>query len=66
MYYSSDKFLHDAMTLKNTIVFITDLVEYELSLLNTRQYQSIKTILRKNNVKVVTIKKDNDKKLRIR
>ena len=66
MYYSSDKFLHDAMTLKNTIVFITDLVEYELSLLNTRQYQYIKGILTKNNVKVVVVKKDNEKQLKMR
>lgn len=66
MYYSSDKFLHDAMTLKDTVVLITDLVEYELSMLNTRQYQYVKNTLNKNNVKVKVIKQDNDKKLKMR
>ena len=66
MYYNSDKFIHDVFTLKDTIVFITDMVEYELSSLNTRQYQYLKNIINKNNIKIVVIKQDDDKKLKIK
>jgi len=66
MYYSSDKFISDIFTLKNTIVFITDMVEYELSTLDTKRYKFLKGIMDKNNIKVVVIKKDSDKKLRMR
>ena len=66
MYYSSDKFINDIFTLKNTIVFITDMVEYELSSLDTKRYKFLKGTLDKNNVKVVVVKKDSDKKLRMR
>ena len=66
MYYNSDKFIHDVSTLKDTIVFITDMVEYELSSLNTRQYQYLKNIINKNNIKIVVIKQDDDKKLKIK
>lgn len=66
MYYNSDKFIHDIFTLKNTIVFITDMVEYELSSLDTKRYKFIKSIIDKNNIKVVVIKRDANKKLRIR
>lgn len=66
MYYSSDKLISDIFTLKDTIVFITDMVEYELSSLDTRRYKFIKGILDKNNIKIVVIKKDSDKKMRIR
>lgn len=66
MYYSSDKFISDIFTLKNTIVFITDMVEYELSTLDTKRYKFLKGIMDKNNIKVVVIKKDGDKKLKMR
>lgn len=66
MYYSSDKFISDVFTLKNTIVFITDMVEYELSTLDTKRYKFIKSIMDKNNIKVVVIKKDFNRKPRIK
>lgn len=65
MYYSTDKFIHDVFTLKNTIVFITDVVEYELSTLDNKRYKFIKNKLEKNNIKVVVIKKDSSKKLKV-
>lgn len=66
MYYSSDKLISDIFTLKNTIVFITDMVEYELSTLDTKRYKFLKGIMDKNNIKVVVIKKDGNKKLKMR
>ena len=66
MYYSSDKFINDIFTLKDTIVFITDMVEYELSTLDTKRYKFLKGTMDKNNIKVVVVKKDGDKKLKMR
>ena len=65
MYYNSDKFIQDIFTLKNTTVFITDLVEYELSSLDIARYKYIKGIMNKNNVKVVVIKEETDKKFKV-
>ena len=65
MYYSSDKLVKDIFKLKDTIIFVTDMVEYELSTLDTMQYQFLKHTLNKNNVKVVVIKRDVDKKIRM-
>ena len=65
MYYNSDKFIQDIFTLKNTTVFITDLVEYELSSLDIARYRYLKGVMDKNNIKVVVIKEENDKKFKI-
>jgi len=66
MYYNSDKLIRDLYTLKDTIIFVTDMVEYELTRLNTKQYQYIKQTLNKNNVKVIIVKKDENEKIKMR
>jgi len=65
MYYNSDKFIQDIFTLKNTTVFITDLVEYELSSLDIARYRYIKGIMDKNNIKIVVVKEETDKKFKV-
>ena len=65
MYYNSDKFIQDIFTLKDTTVFITDLVEYELSSLDIARYKYLKEIMKRNNIKVVIVKEETDKKFKI-
>lgn len=65
MYYSSDKFINDIFTLKNAIVFVTDVVEYEISSLDTKRYKFIKDTLNKNNIRVIVVKHKNNKRPKI-
>ena len=66
MYYSIEKLMNDLFKLKDTTIFITDMVEYDLSTLDSTHYRFIKNTMSKNNVKVLVIKQDSDKKLKIK
>lgn len=50
------KFIKDIPTLKNTIVLVPESFKYEIRELNTRNYQSIMQIIKKNNIKVMEMK----------
>lgn len=56
MYTNFNKFLHDIYKIKNGTIFINDLVEYELSILDKSQYEYLKRLLKSNNIRIITIK----------
>lgn len=56
MYTIFNKFLHDIYKIKNETIFINDLVEYELSILDKSQYEYLKRLLKSNNIRIITIK----------
>lgn len=56
MYTIFNKFLHDIYKIKNETIFINDLVEYELSILDKAQYEYLKRLLKSNNIRIITIK----------
>lgn len=56
MYTSFNKFLHDIYKIKNETIFINDLVEYELSILDKSQYEYLKRLLKSNNIRIIAIK----------
>ena len=56
MYTIFNKFLHDIYKIKNETIFINDLIEYELSILDKAQYEYLKRLLKSNNIRIITIK----------